>query len=83
MPLHFWRFPDLTVYMDLLLTETIMTVKLTCHPQKGLYVVNTPGSHLQRRPRVYRSESRAMNRVAELLRAFHGTRPCSNSKSMH
>jgi hypothetical protein len=43
-----------------------MKVKVTIHCDRGRYVVNTPGSHLQRRPRTYGTLARAMGRVQEL-----------------
>ena len=40
-------------------------VKVTNHDH--CVVVNTPGSHLQRQPRVYKSYDKAMARVKELM----------------
>ena len=44
------------------------TIKHTTHTAKDKYVVNTPGTHLQRQPRVYKYANRARERVAELQR---------------
>lgn len=44
-----------------------MAIKVTIHADKGLFVVNTPGSHLQRQPRVYRSLAAARAREDELI----------------
>ena len=34
---------------------------------RWVWIVNTPGSHVQRRPRIYGSEAKALARAAELL----------------
>jgi hypothetical protein len=86
VPPDFWHFPDLPVYLTHGPLEIIMTVNLICHPQKGLYVVNTPGSHLQRRPRVYRSRPKAMDRVAALLTISDHAKyqcPCLDSSALN
>lgn len=41
-------------------------IKLTIHPDKGKFVVNTPGTHAQRQPRTYTSLGKALGRVTEL-----------------
>jgi hypothetical protein len=41
-------------------------VRLVWHAERDVYVVNTPGSHVQRVPRVYRSREAALARVREL-----------------
>jgi hypothetical protein len=45
----------------------VVAIKVTIHADKGLFVVNTPGSHLQRQPRVYRSLAAARAREDELI----------------
>lgn len=45
-----------------------MKIRLTIHENKDRYVVNTPGTHVQRQPRTYASIERARERVEELLR---------------
>ena len=35
-------------------------IKLTIHEAKDRYVVNTPGTYVQRRPRVYSTLERAL-----------------------
>ena len=46
---------------------TTRRIKLTCHPEKGKWVVNMPGSGM--RPRVYRDLDKALAKVAELAEA--------------
>jgi hypothetical protein len=43
-----------------------MQVKITIHLDKGKFVVNTPGTHVQRQPRVYGSLDKAVERAQEL-----------------
>ena len=43
-----------------------MEIKLTVHAARGVFVVGTPGSHVQRQPRTYRSLERALDRVRAL-----------------
>jgi hypothetical protein len=45
-------------------------VKITAHFETGRFVVNTPGTHVQRTPRVYRSLEAAIARARELGAAF-------------
>jgi hypothetical protein len=45
---------------------TTTKVKITAHHGKGKFVVNTPGSHLQRYPRTYNSLEKAQERAHEL-----------------
>jgi hypothetical protein len=47
-------------------------IKITAHPSKDSRVVNTPGTHIQRRPRVYSSEERARRRACDLRWAHPG-----------
>jgi hypothetical protein len=41
-------------------------IKVTEHKLAGRWVVNTPGTHIQRQPRVYASKQAAFDRVDEL-----------------
>lgn len=45
-----------------------MKIRLTIHENKDRYVVNTPGTHVQRQPRTYATLERALERVEELAR---------------
>ncbi len=47
-----------------------MQIKHTIHATKGKHVVNTPGSHYQRQPRVYGSIERARERIEEIRRDY-------------
>lgn len=50
----------------------LVRIRLTIHENKDRYVVNTPGTHVQRQPRTYASIERARERVEELLRDYPG-----------
>ncbi len=43
-----------------------MQIKFTIHQSKDKFVVNTPGTHVQRQPRTYTSLERARERVEEI-----------------
>ena len=45
-----------------------MKIRLTIYQSKDRYVVNTPGTHVQRQPRTYATLARAQERVDELRR---------------
>lgn len=45
-----------------------MRIKLTIYESKEKFVVNTPGTHVQRQPRTYTSLERAHQRVEEIQR---------------
>jgi hypothetical protein len=48
--------------------EVAVQIKYTSHAAKGKHVVNTPGSHHQRQPRVFGCTERARERIEELRR---------------
>jgi hypothetical protein len=41
-------------------------IRITAHPSKDKWVVNTPDTHIQRQPRTYGSQERAQRRAHEL-----------------
>jgi hypothetical protein len=49
------------------MSEPVFEIKLTAHEDRGKWVVNTPGTHVQRQPRVYGSREAALARVTELV----------------
>jgi hypothetical protein len=57
-----------------------MQIKLTIHQSKDKFVVNTPGTHVQRQSRTYTSLDRARKRVEDVKRD-HPDVGCSRSSA--